>query len=224
MPLSEHVYCVAVTFKMTEPVRQQICIKFCFKLERSSMETIWMIQKATAMGNRWSEASSWQDVCSCIVSCAELLVKYQITQVTQAPCSPDLVPCDFWLFPKLKSPFKRKSFRPSVRFRKIWWAAHGDWENHVRSQGSYSEGDWRVIVLWTMFLVSCIFNKCLHFSYYMAGCFQTDLVLKSSMSIFTSQGWNLIILFFMVLAYLFCLFFACWDVVALGGLLGLTFV
>ena len=33
MPLSEHVYCVAVTFKMTEQVEQQICIEFCANLE-----------------------------------------------------------------------------------------------------------------------------------------------------------------------------------------------
>ena len=46
MPLSEHVYCVAIAFKMTEQVEQQICIKFCIKPEHSSTETIWMIQKA----------------------------------------------------------------------------------------------------------------------------------------------------------------------------------
>ena len=51
MLLSEHVYCVAVIFKMTERVEQQICIKFCIKLEHSSVETIQMIQKAAAMGN-----------------------------------------------------------------------------------------------------------------------------------------------------------------------------
>ena len=39
-----------------------------------------------------------------------VLVKHQITQVTQTPYSPDLVPCDFWLFPKLKSPLKGKRF------------------------------------------------------------------------------------------------------------------
>ena len=49
--LSEHVYCVAITFKMTERVEQQICIKFCVKLEHSSTETIRMIQNAAAMGN-----------------------------------------------------------------------------------------------------------------------------------------------------------------------------
>ena len=51
MPLSEHVYCVAVAFTMTERVEQQICIKFYVKLEQSSAETIQMIQKAAAMGN-----------------------------------------------------------------------------------------------------------------------------------------------------------------------------
>ena len=51
MTLSEYVYCVAVTFKMTEQVEQQICIKFCAKLEHSSKETIQMIQKAMATGN-----------------------------------------------------------------------------------------------------------------------------------------------------------------------------
>ena len=53
MLLSEHVYCRSVTFKMIEQVEQQICIKFCIKLEHSSWETIQMIQKIqkdTAMG------------------------------------------------------------------------------------------------------------------------------------------------------------------------------
>ena len=42
---------------------------------------------------------------------AEFFVKHQITQVTQAPYSPDLAPCNFWLFPKLKSPWKGKRFQ-----------------------------------------------------------------------------------------------------------------
>ena len=45
MPSSERVYCVAIAFKMTERVEQGICIKFCSKLEQSSVDTIWMIQK-----------------------------------------------------------------------------------------------------------------------------------------------------------------------------------
>ena len=47
--------------------------------------------------------------------------------------------------------------------------AVGDWENCVRSQGAYFEGDWSVTVLYTMFLVSFgFFNKCLCFSYCLA--------------------------------------------------------
>ena len=49
--MSEHVYRVAVMFKMTEQVEQQISIKFCVKFGHHSVETIRMIQKATAMGN-----------------------------------------------------------------------------------------------------------------------------------------------------------------------------
>ena len=72
---------------------------------------IWMIQKAEAMGNWWLAASLGQCTCSCIMSCAELLVKHRITQVIQPPYSPNLVPCSFWLFPKLKSPLKGKQFQ-----------------------------------------------------------------------------------------------------------------
>ena len=39
------------------------------------------------------------------------LAKHQITQVTQPPYSPDLVPWDFWLFPKVQSPLGGKRFQ-----------------------------------------------------------------------------------------------------------------
>ena len=123
MPLSECVYCVAVAFKLTEQVEQQICLKFCVKLEHSR-ETIWMIQKATAMGNRWWAASSRQRTRSCITSHTEFLMKHQITQLTLPPYSTDLVPYDFWIFPKLKYLWKGRDFRLLMRFRKIQW---GSW-------------------------------------------------------------------------------------------------
>ena len=44
--MSEHEYCMAVTFKMTKRVEQQICIKHCLKLEHSSAEITCIIQKA----------------------------------------------------------------------------------------------------------------------------------------------------------------------------------
>ena len=99
---------VAVTFKMTGRVEQQVCLQFCIKLEHSSTKTISVIQKPTA--------GDWQlhhDNVPTHASCLRqnFLVKHQITQVTQPPYSPDLAPCDFWLFPKLKSPLKGKRFQ-----------------------------------------------------------------------------------------------------------------
>ena len=93
-------------------------------------------------------------------------------------------PCDWaplqprfgtlWLlaFTKTKITFEREN-----HLSDHWWdsgeydrAAGGNWENCVRSQSAYFEGHWGVIVLCTMFLVSCIFfNKYLCFSYHMAG-------------------------------------------------------
>ena len=40
-----------------------------------------------------------------------VLAKHLITQMTQPRYSSDLVPCHFWLFPKLKSHLKGKRFQ-----------------------------------------------------------------------------------------------------------------
>ena len=111
MQLNEHGCCVVVTFKMTEPVEQQICIKFCVKLEHSSTGIIWMIQKAAPMGNWWLAASSQQCSCSCITSHEEFFWQTWNHPSDSAPYSPVLVPCNFWFFPKLKSPLKGKKFQ-----------------------------------------------------------------------------------------------------------------
>ena len=39
------------------------------------------------------------------------LAKHQITQLTQPPCSSDMAPCVFCLFPNLQSPLKGKRFQ-----------------------------------------------------------------------------------------------------------------
>ena len=108
MPFSEHVYCVAVAFKMTDQVQQPICIKFCFKLEHSSAETIGWFRRPQlrATGDWQLHHNNAPTNASHLMQ--SFLVKHQITQVTQPPCSPDLMPCNFWLFPKLKSPLKGK--------------------------------------------------------------------------------------------------------------------
>ena len=89
------------------------------------------------------------------------LEKHQITQVTQPPYSPDLAPCDFWLFSKTKITLEREEISDHQRDSgKYDGAADGYWENCVRSQGTYFEGDWGVIVLCTVFLVSSSVNVC----------------------------------------------------------------
>ena len=171
MPLGEPVYYVAVTSKMTEWGEQWICIKFCIKLEPSSMETVQMIQKATAMGDWWLAASSGQCTCSCITSCAEFFSKTSNHSGDSAPLQPRFGTLRLLAFPKTTITIEREE----ISDRRWAWgkydgAADSNWENCVRSQGAYFEGDWGVSVLCTMFLVSCIFfNKCLYFLYYMAG-------------------------------------------------------
>ena len=92
--------------KWLSELEQWICIKFCVKLEHSSTETIQMIQKATAMGNWWLAVHHDNAPAR-----AEFFGKTSITLMTQPPYSPDLVPWDFWHFPKLKSPLKGKRFQ-----------------------------------------------------------------------------------------------------------------
>ena len=143
----------------------KICIKFCIKLEYSSKDTIHMIQKATAMGNWWLAASSRQCAHSCTTSRAEIFGKISNHPGDSALLQPRFGTLWLLAFPKTKITFKREEILDH------WWGSgkydgetDGDWENCVRSQGVYFEGDWGVIVVCTVFLVSCIFfNKCLFY-------------------------------------------------------------
>ena len=122
-------------------------------------------------------------------------VKHQITQVIQLPQSQPKFGV-LWLpvFPKLKSPLEKERFQiinetqkstaGQQCFRVLKESAVSQekryWENCVRSQVAYFEGDWSIIVLCTMFLVSCIFfNKCLYYSYYMVQYFLHQELLVS---------------------------------------------
>ena len=113
-PSSEHVYCVAIAFEMTEWAEQWICMKFCVMLEHSSAETMRMIQKAVAMGNWWLAALSRQCAHSCITPPAEFFFWWKKTY------SPDLALCNFWLFPNLKSPLKGKRFQTFDEVQENW--------------------------------------------------------------------------------------------------------
>ena len=75
------------------------------------METIRMIQKAAAMGNWRLAASSEQCTCSCITPRAVFWQNVKTHRWPSPSYSPYLMPCNFWLFPKLKSPLKGKRFQ-----------------------------------------------------------------------------------------------------------------
>ena len=149
---------------MTEWVEQRIRVKFCIKLEHSSMETIWMVQKAAAMGNWWLASSSPQRACSCITSPAEYFCETSTHPGDSALLQPRFGTLWLLAFSKTKITFEREEISDhrwdSGKYNGV---ADGYWENCVRSQGAYFEEDWSLIFLCTMFLVSCIFNKCLLF-------------------------------------------------------------
>ena len=108
MPVSELMYCVAVTFKMTEQVEQWICIRFCIKLERSSLNTIWMIQKAAAMRNWWLAASPQQWAHLRITSHAEFSGETLNHPGDSTPTQPRFGALWLMAFPKTKITFERK--------------------------------------------------------------------------------------------------------------------
>ena len=152
---SELVYCVAVILTMTEQVKQRIRIKFCVKLEHSLTESIRMIQKATTIGN-WRLAASSQRAHSCITSRA--VFWWNIKSPRRLRPVTAQIWC-LWLlaFPQTNITFVREESLGS------WWdsgkyhmAADGNWENCVRLQGAYLEGDWGVCHC-PLYNVSCIF-------------------------------------------------------------------
>ena len=164
MPLSEHVYCVDVAFKMTERIEQWTCLKFCVQLEHSSMETMPMIQ-GHSYGQRVIGSFIMKTyLLMNYVLGRVLLLKHQITQVTQPPYSPDLAPCGFYLFPKLKSPLKGKRFKTIIEIQEntmgqMMVTGRTVWGSKVPNLKATE-------VSLSMFLISCVFfNKCLYFPY-----------------------------------------------------------
>ena len=144
---------------MTEWVKQWICIRFCVKLEHFSVETIRMTQKAVAMGNWWLAALSQQWAHSHIMSCAKFFGKTSNYPGDSTPLQPRFGSLWLLAFPKTKITLEREEISDHQwDSGKYDGVADGNWENCVRSQGAYFEGDRDVIVLCTMFLVSCSIN------------------------------------------------------------------
>jgi hypothetical protein len=84
------------------------------------------------------------------LSIREFLAKKNIPTLPHPPYSPDLAPCDFYLFPKLKSKLKGHHFgtvtdelrtltESDFRYCSDQWKER--WSHCVTSQGPYFEGD-----------------------------------------------------------------------------------
>jgi hypothetical protein len=82
------------------------------------------------------------------------LTKHRIPVVPHPPCSPDLAPCDFFLFPRLKSTLKGKPFQDvaekqlnttrqlQANPKQAYQTCIKKWKNRcIQSGGSYFEGD-----------------------------------------------------------------------------------
>ena len=154
---------------------ESLHIKSCLKLEHSAAEIIQMIQKAMATGSWWLEASSQQRARSCITSYAESLGKTLNHPGDSAPLQPGFGALQLLAFSKIKITFEREISDHRWDSRKYDRTADGDWENCVRSQGDFFEGDWGIIDLCTMFLVSSSINvSVFHITW--LGIFWADLV------------------------------------------------
>ena len=168
MRLNEHVYRVAVTFKMTERVEQWICITFCVKREHCLCGKYFDDAEGRSYG---------QQVIASFITTVHLLVHHVLYRVFRWNIkSPRWLPrfgaLRLLAFPKTKITFER-DFRPSIRFRKMWWDRYSSpncwWRlgELCEVPRAYLEENWGVIDLCTVFIVSLSIN--VHFSYFVAG-------------------------------------------------------
>jgi hypothetical protein len=84
------------------------------------------------------------------LSISGFLPKEDIPTLPRPPYSPDVAPCDFNFFPKLKSKFKGHHFETATNelrtltendFRYCYDQWKEGWNHYVASKGSYFEGD-----------------------------------------------------------------------------------
>ena len=174
---------------MTEWVEQRICIKFCIKLEYASTETIWMTQKAFRDDAMSAEIKYDENdhisgqlmtgnyiitVCPLMrhVGC-RVFGETSYHSGDSAPLQPRLDALWLLPFPKIKSLLKGKRFQTIDETQEntmgqLMTIGRTVWGPKLPPL----KGDWDVIVLCTLFLISCIFfNKYFCFSYYVDGYF-----------------------------------------------------
>jgi len=107
--------------------------------------------------NSWVRHQSWQRSSSRVVRCAAVFGFYEYDSHPHPSYSPDLAPCDFFLFLKIKLKLKRRHFDTikeiqSVSqngmktltqndFQKCFRSWKSGWNRCVNAKGDYFEGD-----------------------------------------------------------------------------------
>ena len=151
MPLSEHVYCVAITFKITEWVEQcasNLALSLNIPLQKT-LRWFWRTEL-------WA-TGDWQLDHDNTPTHAKCFGKTSNHPGDSATLQPRFGTLQLLAFPKTKSTFKREEISDCQwDSGKYKGAADGHWANCVRSQGVYFEGDWGIIVLCTMFFLYLI--------------------------------------------------------------------
>ena len=162
------MYCVDIAFKMRTS-RAKICIKLYFKLEHSSSRTIQMIQRPQLWGSGdWQlHHNNMPAHASCIMSHAVFWPNIKSPRWLSLPTG--LVPCDFWFFPKLKSPLKGKRFQtvdevPEKMTGQLMAIVRTLWGPKVPTL----KGTEASLSYVQYFLYLFLLHKCFYFSYYMA--------------------------------------------------------
>ena len=164
---------------MTEQVEQLICMKFALSLNIPPWKLFGWFRSLQL----WSAASSRQHAHSCITAHAEFFGETSNHSGDSTPVQPRYGALRPLAFPTTNISFEREEISDH------WWysgkhnrAADGDWENCVRSRGAYLEGDWGIIVLCTVFLVSSSINVSIFASTWL-GTFWTDLIYFTCQSL-----------------------------------------
>lgn len=99
--------------------------------------------------------------CYTSIMMREFLTKNEMTAVPHSPYSPDLAPCDFWMFPKLKSVLKGERFQsveeiqrntvqrirsiPKAEFKTCFEKLTNRWRKCIDNNGKYFEGDVKLV-------------------------------------------------------------------------------
>ena len=122
-----------------------VCVKQCERNARNcEKQFIWLLHHDNAPAHS-----------SLLVR--NFLTKNNTVIMPQPPYSPDLAPCDFFLFPRLKRPMKGRRFAtieeikteslrelkviPKSAYQKCFEDWKNSWHKCIISEGDYFEGD-----------------------------------------------------------------------------------